>query len=513
MKRIIVCCIVGSLAFAGLSSHADDELEKFKNEALLNLKNFRDKAYADRDAFRDKVLSDLKEWAANPWKSGLRNKGENRPIDEDEIPPVVIPYGKPAPHPDNAPVRDNPVVAPKPVAPPTPPKPVIPPAPPVDTPANFLFTSYGTKYTVDAPKDIIRKVTLTNPALYVANYINSMDMSRIDRLVSSIQTEAKKHNLSDWAFYKMTEHFTKSYIPNDINQQKMLQGLILITAGYDVRFGGADNSDRIYLLVGISDCIIGTDYITFNNKNRYSAFEKLPNGIKCTDSYGDNKLLSVRPTGKELFDYRRAASHRAVICIHEPHCRNNNCNSPLLELNMSGNLNRMEFFSEVPQCFTSGNQMSQWNAYANTKLSQDIESQVYPSLRRVIAGKDKLQAANILMKFVEAFPYGLDSEIWCEDRPFFPEETLHYPKRDCEDGAILLTRLVRDLLGLPTALVYYPGHLAAAIAFDTDVRGAYIMYGSKKYTVCDPTYYYVNVGVQMPPDKVDYSKAVLIPVN
>ena len=70
------------------------------------------------------------------------------------------------------------------------------------------------------------------------------------------------------------------------------------------------------------------------------------------------------------------------------------------------------------------------------------------------------------MKFVETFEYKLDSEMWgVADRAFFPDETLHYPYRDCEDGAILFTRLVRDLLGLPSALVYYPGHLAAAVAF------------------------------------------------
>ena len=34
---------------------------------------------------------------------------------------------------------------------------------------------------------------------------------------------------------------------------------------------------------------------------------------------------------------------------------------------------------------------------------------------------------------------------------------------NCEDRAILFTRIVRDLLGLKCILIYYPGHLASAV--------------------------------------------------
>ena len=36
-------------------------------------------------------------------------------------------------------------------------------------------------------------------------------------------------------------------------------------------------------------------------------------------------------------------------------------------------------------------------------------------------------------------------------------------KINCEDRAILFTRIVRDLLGLKFILIYYPGHLASAV--------------------------------------------------
>ena len=48
------------------------------------------------------------------------------------------------------------------------------------------------------------------------------------------------------------------------------------------------------------------------------------------------------------------------------------------------------------------------------------------------------------------------------------------------------------------ALVYYPGHLAAAVCFDELPNGTY--YSSregKDYTICDPTYINAYVGEEM----------------
>jgi hypothetical protein len=96
------------------------------------------------------------------------------------------------------------------------------------------------------------------------------------------------------------------------------------------------------------------------------------------------------------------------------------------------------------------------------------------------------------------FKYKLDEEVWGIDRPFFGEESLFYPYCDCEDRAILLSHLVRDLLGLDVILVYYPGHLAMATNFLDDVDGDYILLNNKKYVICDPTYIGASIGETMP---------------
>ena len=88
------------------------------------------------------------------------------------------------------------------------------------------------------------------------------------------------------------------------------------------------------------------------------------------------------------------------------------------------------------------------------------------------------------MNFVQtAFVYEYDDKVWGTDRSFFADECLYYPYCDCEDRSILFSRLVRDLLGLDVVLIYYPGHLATAVKFSSEVSGDYITYDGARYTI------------------------------
>ena len=124
---------------------------------------------------------------------------------------------------------------------------------------------------------------------------------------------------------------------------------------------------------------------------------------------------------------------------------------------------------------------------------------MYPILTAAIEGLSEKDAVNKLLNFVQtAFEYEYDDRVWGEDRAFFAEETLYYPYADCEDRAVLFSRLVRDIIGLNVVLLYYPGHLAAAVEFNEEVLGDYLLYGNSKYIVCDPTYIGAPVGRTMP---------------
>ena len=73
-----------------------------------------------------------------------------------------------------------------------------------------------------------------------------------------------------------------------------------------------------------------------------------------------------------------------------------------------------------------------------------------------------------------------------------------YPYSDCEDRAVLFSRLVDMLTGLPGIGLSYPGHVAAAVKLPEEVKGDYVKYGRELYTVCDPTYMGAGIGRGMP---------------
>ena len=114
--------------------------------------------------------------------------------------------------------------------------------------------------------------------------------------------------------------------------------------------------------------------------------------------------------------------------------------------------------------------------------------------------------------FFESFSQReFDEKVWGADRAFFPSESLFYPYCDCEDRSILLSRLVGDLLGLKSTLIYYPGHLAMAIHFNEPVKGDYVEYNGERFVVCDPTYIGAPIGMTMP--DMDNAAAKLIVVQ
>ena len=148
--------------------------------------------------------------------------------------------------------------------------------------------------------------------------------------------------------------------------------------------------------------------------------------------------------------------------------------------------------------------------YANTPLEKGIADQLYPQMKAKLEGRSQLDAVSQLLWWVQGtlwsaenpiencMLYRYDEEVWGYDRAFFGEETLFYPYCDCEDRSILLSHLVRDLVGLDVVLVYYPGHLAMAVNFTDNVEGDCIMYDNRKFVVCDPTYIGADVGETMP---------------
>lgn len=187
-------------------------------------------------------------------------------------------------------------------------------------------------------------------------------------------------------------------------------------------------------------------------------------------------------------------------------------------------MNLMHFFSQYPSSMKNYDFMTRWSMMANTPLDDYVTQQIYPVLKKQLQGLSQLEAAQRLLWWIQGrvdieesnpkqncFLYAYDEEVWGHDRAFYAEETLFYPYCDSEDRVILLSRLIRDLLGLEVVILYFPGHLSLAIHFDEELEGASVIYNSDRFVIADPTYIGSIIGETMPTfDNEDPERMILL---
>lgn len=468
MRRFITAILTIVVTAAAV---ADDGFEKFVKSI-----------HQEFETFRSNIMSEYADFVANPWESF------------DETAPVPAPAPTPVPpidyEPAPAPIEDRPVVIEEIVrpAPPTPqPVPVEPIEPePVVTQRTLDFTYYGTADKVRLDTSALPSLRGSNERA-VASFFDALSgMQGSNTLLQDCIDIRNERKLSDWAYLNMLIEIGRAAYPADANAAEMLTAFLFVRSGYQMR-PAADPSGNLYLLFGTRHLIFNRCSFTVDGVSYYSAKE-LPSRLNiCRAVFPGEKPLTLNVDTDQKFaaDYgpaREISSRRY----------------PEMSFKVSTNRNRMKFYDSYPSSCTNNEMMTRWALYARTPMDKKISDSLYPALREAVKGKSKREATEMILNLVQtAFPYGYDDQIWGGDRAFFPEETIHYPKSDCEDHAILFTRLVRDIVGLDCVLVYYPGHLAAGVALGDDAAGDWLELDGRRYTIADPTYVGAPLGRTM----------------
>lgn len=343
------------------------------------------------------------------------------------------------------------------------------------TKETFLFQVYGTHMEVrlnNAEKYKLNGTT-ENEVADMWKYLS--DKSFNDLIYDCLQLR-EKHNLCDWAYLNMIKNLSHEYYGENTNEAIVLQTFLFNQSGYKTRIGRS-KTGKLYMMIASSNTIYEKPYFKISNEVFYP-LDYEENGLYVfTHEYPSEEELNLNIEKEQLFDAAMSDVHRI---------KSETADS--LSINIRFNSNLMNFYYSYPQSHTNNDEMTKWTIYASTPLSESVKKQLYPALQNKIEGKTDIEAANILIGFVQtAFEYQLDDVIWGKDHPFFPEETLFYPCSDCEDRAALFSNLIRDLLGLKTVLLYYPGHLALAVKFNNKVEGKTFLIDNDEYTYCEPT--------------------------
>lgn len=489
MKRVLI--ILGMGFCIALECHAqnDSRLESAFDE-------WRRAIHEDFENFRSQIMADYADFVENPWKEFEEQKPQPLPKD-DKTPPVVLPKDDKIVAPvAPKPIKIDEIIEPLPVEPqPQPIEPIKEVPVVVESYIECLF--YGTRVKVRF--DEKRKINLEGVGEdAIAKALRELANECNDNTIIDCLNLRKKLQLCDWAYLKLLEQLSEAAYGVKCNEATLFMAYLYMMSGYRMRL--ASDGSNIYMLYASRHEIFDVQYFNVDGERFYGT-KTLPVKLYiCQAKFPNENSLSLIVDKEPLFEANttQTVSHQSS-------------SDKQMEVNVAANKNRLDFYASYPASRIGDNVVSRWAMYANMPMPKDITNQVYESLRDANKGLSQIETVSHILNWIQTgFVYEYDDKVWGGDRAFFPEESLYYPYCDCEDRSILFTRLVRDLVGLPCILVYYPGHLAAAVCFNEDVPGDYIMIGNRRFVVCDPTYINAPIGETMPGMNNSSAKVVLL---
>ncbi|MCI8997395.1 MAG: hypothetical protein HFJ95_00160 [Muribaculaceae bacterium] len=446
---------------------------------------FKDEVKTEYSSFRDDCNKRYAQFLLTAWDWYDGNVPIPIPKDENPVPPKPYHKGK-----DRTPIVIHPINV-KPIENTPQPKPIGP----IKEQSNpdekyFSFGFYGNTCKVRMPEVANIKVADCSPKS-ISNGWDKLCSAEMNNALRDCLEMRIRHNLCDWAYLAFLDVLSKNYCSN-LNGATLLMAFMFCQSGYQMRLGV--DGETLVMLYGSKHQIYDKGYFLLDGLNFYPYGEHSISMSICNAAFdGESPLslliLSEQKLGGNLSTHREIKSERYAdlnvqSCVPE---------------------NLVKFYNQYPTSALDGNPMTRWAMYANTPLAEKTKTLIYSFIKKSIDGLSAEMAANKLLNWVQTgFVYEYDDKIWGHDRAFFAEESLYYPYCDCEDRAILFSRLVRDFLDLDVALIYYPGHLATAVCFNEEVSGDAISIDNRKFIICDPTYIGAPVGAQMP--DLEYNK-------
>ena len=541
--RFFVVLIVALLSGTYVQAQDDDIRKDFEN--------FRKGAHKDYDDFRKQALAEYSEFVRQAWKKFDAEPAVPAPKDEEFLPELAPGADKETaswfgrqmkklkdsftgknsnvsdvtkPEPQTPKDKKNEDKKPVEMAV----KEVIMPEPAIKQPepiaevkeetfrANdyMTFNVFGTECKVRIGENCRFKLNDVSTNTVADIIRDEFPKPQFDNLLYDCLQERKRHEFSDWAYYQMLLALTRQFYGEESNEAVLTQAFLYSQSGYKMRL--AHDESHLYMLAATRHFIynklfysLGGDwYFLLEGKQS----DKL--GI-CEASFPKESSLSLHIPQAQHFAMN-PTGERTITSTKNPD----------FSFTIHSNKNNIDFLNTYPSSSVNNNFMTRWAMYANSPMSDQICDQLYPQMKVKLAGLTEKQAVQELLWWIHGsvdlegviqsptcFLYRYDDDVWGGDRAFFAEETLFYPYCDCEDRSILLSRLVRDLLGLDVVLVYYPGHLAMGVCFNEDVKGDYVMLDGRKFIICDPTYIGSNVGETMPSVKDTSTTVILLKKN
>lgn len=326
----------------------------------------------------------------------------------------------------------------------------------------------------------------------ISAYWTKMSEVNYNHFLYQISEVANILNINQWGYYQLLKECSKQVYPDNKNLQVLFEWAMLSRSRYKVKVGF--NNEKAYLLIPTVYKMYNTDFVYIAGVNYYIIGGKGEQIETYEKDFPEADILMDVSIKKPMYTNEIKKS-RDFHFTYE---------GKKYTVNLGYDEEMINFYNTIP--------LSDIVVYFNSVVSDRTKTSVIKAFEPILAGKDDIEAANILLSFMQqAFGYKTDQYAYGTEKYFFADELLHYPYSDCEDRSVLFAYLIKTLLNKEVLALGFPGHMATAINLGHEVEGTHFIYNENTFVVADPTFYGAPVGILV--SAVSGLKAEVIPLS
>ena len=487
MKKLIMILFSLLLPCYAMSQQ-DEEWNNFLKQR--NFDEYKARRNAQFQAYKDSVNREFVKYLEQRWQDYQVFVGKRRPVkpepqvlpvaprDTMKQEPIQMPINSITPSIEQTPIKQDLIEE--------------------ESQSNLSDTSVDSKVYQNVDVNFyMQRVKFDVPESYsqlmlegisekaVAKFWTSLAEGKFDVCLSQFKQQKKELHLNDWAVYDMISNLASEIFVKRCAEQTIFTVFMLNQLGLNAKVGRSNN--QLIVLIPATTTIYAVAYTLCENEPYYifSLYPREQQNIATVSTYPVTFSNSARAIDMNIYEpisfVRQASAVKYTTDFWGD------------EVPFQVNQNAIDFYGRYPQVDIE--------IYANAEMSDELKIWSDEQIKPIINDLDEYAAVSVILHYVQtAFDYATDLQQFGYEKPFFCEENFYYAKNDCEDRAILLSYLIRNLVGSPMVLLDYPDHIATAVAFKDDsmASGDYYQINNLKYYVCDPTYIGANIGESMP---------------
>jgi hypothetical protein len=337
---------------------------------------------------------------------------------------------------------------------------------------HIPFYSETITLPYDKGMDLPMNIKIEDPVL--TQYYQQLERTNYQPLLRTLLEIQSEKQLNDWLFYELMEKAVSKILAHRSDLRKQLTLWFLLSkAGFDTRLTYIKGHVFVYVYT-IEELfevpMVEENDRTFANLTSIGAKRKTRSALYMLN-------FKPNPKGKSFNFYLRKLPKLKA--------------SPIaLQLEFTHRDTRHTLELEADQTAKAIMQsypLMHEAQYLQIPFSSIAESSLFPKLKKLLTGKTKAEAIEILVAFTRSsFRYKEDKSFFGYSKPMIAEEVFLYPYSDCEDRVALLFTMVKQLLDLSMVVIAYEDHLTLAIEIP-NMRGDAVKYKDRIFYFCDPT--------------------------